>query len=74
MMYCINKLNGRLRLIVVLVLMFVDYVMMVVIRFVIIGLGGWILFVGVNLVKVNFVRLLVIKLVWILLRIALVRV
>lgn len=40
MMYCINKLNGRLRLIVVLVLMFVDYVMMVVIRFVIIGLGG----------------------------------
>lgn len=74
MMYCINKLNGRLRLIVVLVLMFVDYVMMVVIRFVIIGLGGWILFVGVNLVKVNFVRLLVIKLVWILLRIVLVRV
>lgn len=74
MMYCINKLNGRLRLIVVLVSMFVDYVMTVVIRFVIIGLGGWILFVGVNSVKVNFVRLSVIKLVWISSRIALVRV
>lgn len=60
MIYCIKILNGSVNLIVVEGVFLVVYVNMIVIIFVIIGLGGCVLLIGVNLVKVNFVKLLVI--------------